>query len=138
MKSLLNFQEAVLHAHALNVRRWRDLVTVIVPRHPHRAAGVSALAAERGLPCTVVDATDGVIPGTGGGGGGGGGHVYVVRTIGHLPALYAQAQVAFVGGSLLPTGRGHNVVRPPSSSSPLQLLTGLRLVERLAGVDLLR
>ena len=31
-------------------------------------------------------------------------------TIGHLPAMYAQCAIAFVGGSLLPTGKGHNVV----------------------------
>jgi 3-deoxy-D-manno-octulosonic-acid transferase len=96
-------EDAVLHVHELTVRRWHDLVTVVVPRHPERAAQVQALAAARGLACMVVDAADGLIELVAGVG------VYVVRSIGQLSALYSQAPVAFVGGSLLPTGRGHNV-----------------------------
>jgi 3-deoxy-D-manno-octulosonic-acid transferase len=39
------------------------------------------------------------------------GGVLLVDTIGELAALYALADVAFVGGSLVPRG-GHNVIEP--------------------------
>jgi 3-deoxy-D-manno-octulosonic-acid transferase len=39
------------------------------------------------------------------------GGVFLVDTIGELAALYALADVAFVGGSLVPRG-GHNIIEP--------------------------
>src|SRR5579872_6858375 len=39
------------------------------------------------------------------------GAVFLVDTIGELAALYALADVAFVGGSLVPRG-GHNIIEP--------------------------
>jgi 3-deoxy-D-manno-octulosonic-acid transferase len=40
-----------------------------------------------------------------------GGGVFLVDSIGELAALYALADVAFVGGSLVPRG-GHNIIEP--------------------------
>jgi 3-deoxy-D-manno-octulosonic-acid transferase len=40
-----------------------------------------------------------------------GGRVLLVDTIGELAALYALADIAFVGGSLVPRG-GHNIIEP--------------------------
>ncbi len=37
--------------------------------------------------------------------------VFLVDTVGELAALYALADVAFVGGSLVPRG-GHNIIEP--------------------------
>jgi 3-deoxy-D-manno-octulosonic-acid transferase len=37
--------------------------------------------------------------------------VFLVDSIGELAALYALAEVAFVGGSLVPRG-GHNIIEP--------------------------
>jgi 3-deoxy-D-manno-octulosonic-acid transferase len=39
------------------------------------------------------------------------GGVFLLDTIGELAALYALADVAFVGGSLVPRG-GHNIIEP--------------------------
>jgi 3-deoxy-D-manno-octulosonic-acid transferase len=39
------------------------------------------------------------------------GAVFLLDTIGELAALYALADIAFVGGSLVPRG-GHNIVEP--------------------------
>ena len=39
------------------------------------------------------------------------GGVFLVDTIGELASLYALADVAFVGGSLVPRG-GHNIIEP--------------------------
>ena len=44
--------------------------------------------------------------------------VVLVDTVGELAALYAAADVAFVGGSLVPIG-GHNVLEPAALSVPV-------------------
>jgi 3-deoxy-D-manno-octulosonic-acid transferase len=47
--------------------------------------------------------------------------VVLVDTVGELAALYASADVAFVGGSLVPVG-GHNLLEPAALGVPV--LTG--------------
>ena len=51
----------------------------------------------------------------------GGTQVVLVDTVGELAALYAAADVAFVGGSLVPIG-GHNLLEPAALGLPV--LTG--------------
>ena len=51
----------------------------------------------------------------------GGTAVVLVDTVGELAALYAAADAAFVGGSLVPIG-GHNLLEPAALGLPL--LTG--------------
>jgi 3-deoxy-D-manno-octulosonic-acid transferase len=45
------------------------------------------------------------------------GEVLLVDTIGEMMGLYALSDVAFVGGSLMPTG-GHNLLEPASLGIP--------------------
>jgi len=75
---------------------------ILAPRHPERFAAVATLLAEMGIPfwrrSTWQDE-----PIAGG--------VLLVDTIGELAALYALADIAFVGGSLVPRG-GHNIIEP--------------------------
>jgi 3-deoxy-D-manno-octulosonic-acid transferase len=44
--------------------------------------------------------------------------VLLVDTVGELAALYASADVAFVGGSLVPVG-GHNLLEPAALGIPV-------------------
>ncbi len=46
------------------------------------------------------------------------GGVFLIDTIGELAALYALANVAFVGGSLVPRG-GHNILEPAQHGVPI-------------------
>jgi 3-deoxy-D-manno-octulosonic-acid transferase len=46
------------------------------------------------------------------------GEVLLLDTLGELAALYARAEVAFVGGSLVPLG-GHNIVEPVLCGRPV-------------------
>jgi len=46
------------------------------------------------------------------------GGVLLIDTIGELAALYALADVAFVGGSLVPRG-GHNIIEPARHGVPI-------------------
>ncbi len=84
------------------LERWRAVVPglrlVIAPRHVERAGEIVALAGERGLAACRWPP-----PATGGF------DVLVVDVFGKLAGLYQQAEVAFVGGSLVARG-GHNPI----------------------------
>jgi 3-deoxy-D-manno-octulosonic-acid transferase len=77
-------------------------VMVLAPRHPERFAGVAALLGQMSIRFWRRSLWNGE-PLTGG--------VFLVDTIGELAALYGLADVAFVGGSLVPHG-GHNIIEP--------------------------
>jgi 3-deoxy-D-manno-octulosonic-acid transferase len=85
---------------------------VLAPRHPERAAEVAALVAARGLAVARRTALAQAPPDCA---------VVVLDTIGELAALYQLADVAFIGGSLVPTG-GHNPIEPARFGVPT--LTG--------------
>jgi 3-deoxy-D-manno-octulosonic-acid transferase len=92
---LLKAFENVLVAHP-------RAAMILAPRHPERFSAVAGLLQEMGIPFWRRSDWHGE-PITGG--------VLLVDTIGELAALYAVADVAFVGGSLMPRG-GHNIIEP--------------------------
>lgn len=77
-------------------------VMILAPRHPERFDKVAALLQEMCIVSHRRSRWQGE-PLAGG--------VLLVDTIGELAALYALADVAFVGGSLVPRG-GHNIIEP--------------------------
>jgi 3-deoxy-D-manno-octulosonic-acid transferase len=77
-------------------------VLVLAPRHPERFASVAALLQKMSIRYWPRSAWSGEDPSGG---------VLLLDTIGELAALYAIADVAFVGGSLVPRG-GHNIIEP--------------------------
>ncbi len=91
-----------------------EALLVLVPRHPERFERVAELCAPYG--CVrrsgrhgqgrVIEATD---------------KVYLGDTMGELPLMLAAADLAFVGGSLVPIG-GHNLLEPAALGKPC--LTG--------------
>ncbi|QEM67227.1 3-deoxy-D-manno-octulosonic acid transferase [Geobacter sp. FeAm09] len=88
------------------------LMLVLVPRHPERAAQVAGLLEEAGLPFLRRTALAGdASPAFSGG------SVLLVDTVGELMDMYALSDLAFVGGSLVPTG-GHNLLEPASLGIP--------------------
>jgi len=101
--------ELVLDAFARIRATHADCFLVLVPRHPERFSKVAAVVRRRGLrvvlrsqhpeDCSDVD-------------------VYVGDTMGELPVLYAGADVAFVGGSLVNIG-GHNMLEPAALGLPV-------------------
>ncbi len=96
--------EQVIAAHNLIRGRLPAAVLVLAPRHPRRFDAVAARLAERNIPYVrhsraadhqrVGDAA-----------------VVLLDTLGELLEFYAAADVAFVGGSLVPVG-GHNLLEP--------------------------
>jgi 3-deoxy-D-manno-octulosonic-acid transferase len=76
---------------------------VLAPRHPERAQAVLRIARDLGRRArlrSMLGAGPLVF-----------GEVLVLDTLGELPALYARAALAFVGGTLVPVG-GHNILEP--------------------------
>ena len=83
----------VQHPHA---------VMILAPRHPERFAEVGALLVKMAIRFWRRSEWNGEALGGG---------VLLLDTIGELAALYALADIAFVGGSLVPRG-GHNILEP--------------------------
>ena len=79
-----------------------DTLVVIVPRHPQRFDAVAALLRERGVVHTRRSA-NAPVPAEA--------RVLLGDSMGEMFAYYAAADVAFVGGSLLPLG-GQNLIEP--------------------------
>jgi 3-deoxy-D-manno-octulosonic-acid transferase len=77
-------------------------VMILAPRHPERFAVVAALLENFGIKFFRRSLWSGE-PLNGG--------VLLLDTIGELSAIYALADIAFVGGSLVPKG-GHNIIEP--------------------------
>ena len=102
-------EELVLDAFRAIERQLPLVLLLLVPRHPERFGAVAQLCASRGLRyvrrsqsnvCTAED------------------QIYLLDSMGELPRHYAAADVAFVGGSLLPFG-GHNVLEPAALGTPV-------------------
>jgi 3-deoxy-D-manno-octulosonic-acid transferase len=94
--------EMVAAAHRKMRERRRDLLTIIVPRHPERGKLIAEQL--KALSLAVVLRSEGKLPGPET-------DIYVADTIGELGLFYALSPVAFVGGSVAPRG-GQNPVEP--------------------------
>ena len=111
-------EEQVLAAHALLQAHRPDSLLLLAPRHKDRFAAVADLLARGGVKfarrseMARASPKAGSLIDT---------QVLLVDTIGELAALYASADVAFVGGSLVPIG-GHNLLEPAALGLPV--LTG--------------
>jgi 3-deoxy-D-manno-octulosonic-acid transferase len=111
-------EEQLLDAHSSLLTSTPNAVLLLVPRHKDRFAAVAELLARRGVRFArrsrmasgeeapqLPDDTP----------------VLLVDTVGELATLYAAADVAFVGGSLVAVG-GHNLLEPAALGLPV--LTG--------------
>ena len=107
--------EPVLAAHKALLETAPQTLLVLVPRHPERFDGVAQLIRQQGLGLARRSKQDTVTADT---------QVYLADTMGELLMLFGVADVAFVGGSLVPVG-GHNLLEPAGWGKPV--LTGPHL-----------
>ena len=84
-------------------------VMILAPRHPERFNEVAQLLEELGIRFWRRSLWSGD-PMAGG--------VLLVDTVGELAAFYSLADIAFVGGSLVPRG-GHNIIEPAQYGVPI-------------------
>lgn len=78
-----------------------DILTIIVPRHPHRAKALETLwkknnfnYGHRSLKEKITEKTD----------------IYIFDSTGELGLIYSLSDIAFIGGSLVPDIGGHNPI----------------------------
>ncbi len=102
-------ERMVLDAFDQVRKRMPEVALIVVPRHPERFSIAEALVKRAGwryalrsrMPPSLEDVD-----------------VLVGDTMGELQMLYAAADVAFVGGSLIPVG-GHNMLEPAALGVPV-------------------
>jgi 3-deoxy-D-manno-octulosonic-acid transferase len=102
-------EEAALAAHALVRARHPEALLILVPRHPQRFEVVRNLLRRRGS--GFAQRSSGEAPTEAQ-------ETFLVDTLGELQMFYAAADVAFVGGSLVPIG-GHNLLEPAVLGLPM-------------------
>jgi 3-deoxy-D-manno-octulosonic-acid transferase len=101
--------EEILLLEALKKTTVKDLLTVIVPRHPQRFDAVAALIENRGFRLQRRSRNEAVASDT---------QVVLGDSMGELFAYYAACDVAFIGGSLLPLG-GQNLIEACAVGKPV-------------------
>ena len=85
------------------------LLVVIVPRHPQRFNEVARLIAARGLRCQRRSENAAIAHDT---------RVVLGDSMGEMFAYYTACDVAFIGGSLVPTG-GQNLIEACATGKPV-------------------
>jgi 3-deoxy-D-manno-octulosonic-acid transferase len=86
-----------------------DIILIIVPRNPDRSRSVCSLCKFKGISAvTMTDLEEKKLKSD----------VIVINRMGILKTLYAIADMAFVGGSLVKCG-GHNPLEPAAFSRPI-------------------
>jgi 3-deoxy-D-manno-octulosonic-acid transferase len=97
----------ILEAHHLIRKKYPTAQLIIVPRHPERFDDVADVCADQNFDFSRRSLNDDTKKA-----------VYLGDTMGELLMLYAAADMAFVGGSLVETG-GHNLLEPAALAKPV-------------------
>lgn len=103
-------EELVLDAWEPIRQQFPFSLLILAPRHPQRFDGVAGLLQQRGLPFVRRSHMDTEpLPRAG---------ILLLDSMGELTSIYKLADVAFVGGSLVPHG-GHNILEPAYFGTPI-------------------
>lgn len=106
-------EEEVLEAHRRVLKAHPDALLILVPRHPNRFDQVRAWLDDSSMRFVSRSRQEPLNAGI---------EVLLADTLGELLMFYAAADVAFVGGSLVPLIGGHNLLEPAALAKPI--LTG--------------
>ncbi|GIK35150.1 MAG: 3-deoxy-D-manno-octulosonic acid transferase [Gammaproteobacteria bacterium] len=101
-------EQVLIDAHREVLRQDPSALLILVPRHPERFAAVAALLERAGMATITRSSGLSCGPET---------QVFLGDSMGELTLLYAAADVAFVGGSLVQVG-GHNLLEPAALGLP--------------------
>lgn len=102
----------ILNAHRQIQKQLSNVLLILVPRHPERFNSIFQLCKQSGFETQRRSLSQKISTKT---------DIYLGDTMGELLMLYAAADVAFVGGSLISRG-GHNLLEPAAVGKPI--LTG--------------
>jgi len=108
-------EEEIILAAFLRIRARTRQTTrlVLAPRHPERGGEVHELAEKHGVKAVPVTHISGMNNPSQTSC-----DVVIIDTLGELASCYAAADLAFVGGSLVPVG-GHNLLEPAACGVPV-------------------
>ena len=106
-------EEALVECYQALVTQCSSAVLLLAPRHIERAESVEAMIRARGIAVQRRSAI-----GQAGGPRSTGPRVVLLDSRGELAAIYGEAVVAFVGGTLVPVG-GHNLLEPAQWAKPV-------------------
>lgn len=102
-------EEIAAYVHKRVAPAIAGLLTVIVPRHPARGSQIAQKIRGLGLNVARRGNDEALTPAT---------EIYVADTLGELGLFYRAADVAFIGGSLIPHG-GQNILEPARLGAPV-------------------
>ncbi|MDA9108788.1 lipid IV(A) 3-deoxy-D-manno-octulosonic acid transferase [Woeseiaceae bacterium] len=117
-------EEIILNAHKEILSKVKNMLLILVPRHPERFLKVEQIL-KKDHWNYVSRTSDKIVTKSC--------EVFLGDTMGELLLFYATSDIAFVGGSLIPIG-GHNLLEPASLGLPV--LTGIHMFEQRDMVDL--
>ena len=101
--------ESILAAHHTLLQKNADTLLILAPRHPERCDKVAALIEQNGLTHQRSSEASSVNCLT---------QVLLIDSIGQLMLFYGTADLAFIGGSIVPHG-GHNPIEPAAWGMPI-------------------
>jgi 3-deoxy-D-manno-octulosonic-acid transferase len=102
-------EDIVLDAHERVRAARNDALLLLAPRHPNRFDAVKSWLRARNVRFVTRSTREAIAADT---------SVLLVDTLGELLSFYSAANVAFVGGSLVPVG-GHNLLEPAALNRPI-------------------
>ena len=108
-------EEKILTAAAKINEAIPSALLILIPRHPERFNEVEQLCKQKNFRITRYSSQQSCSPDT---------NVMIGDVMGQMLLFYAIANVAFVGGSLVPNG-GHNILEPAALEKPI--ITGMHL-----------
>ncbi len=95
-------EEACSNAHKKLKTQYKDLLTIIVPRHPERGEAIQAKLKASGFSVALYSKNQKIEKTT---------DIYIGDTIGRMGLFYRLSDIVFMGGSLIPHG-GQNPLEP--------------------------
>jgi 3-deoxy-D-manno-octulosonic-acid transferase len=94
-------EEIIVSVHKELSQHLPDILTLVVPRHPHRAKSLEILWKKNKIKYGHRSFNDKITKET---------EFYIFDTTGELGLVYSLTNIAFVGGSLVPDIGGHNPI----------------------------
>ena len=101
--------ESILRAHQALLQDNAEILLILVPRHPERCDKVAELIEQYHLTyqrSSLTSTTECEA------------QIFLIDSIGQLMKFYGTADLAFIGGSIIPHG-GHNPIEPASWGMPI-------------------
>ncbi|AIL65810.1 3-deoxy-D-manno-octulosonic-acid transferase [Rickettsiales bacterium Ac37b] len=94
-------EEKIANVHLKLKALYPGMLTIIIPRHPSRAEFIKEMLSAKELNVVVRTNNDEIKDNT---------DIYLVDTLGELGLFYHLTEIAFIGGSLITNGGGHNPI----------------------------